>query len=221
MLCCFHIIAVLTGSFLRNSCFASKYIVESSQHDADFLIRNVPWRRCCDGVLEAWEENVVPDYRRCVLHTRKRWDDRSCLGVLSDPMSPQKKLLESVGPSSNYERISRHAFMEMVHSTFSGESALKVGANYTHYATTISSSIPDRDRKEREEGIIWCSSTETFLMEHFGMPRDMNCDRYRAPLDTWVGWIAAAMRIEEPYVQKLLISKKGGRFMITGKSRLP
>lgn len=39
--------------------------------------------------------------------------------------------------------------------------------------------------------------------------------RYRALLDAWVRWIAAAIRQVDPYAQKLFVHKTGGWFIIT------
>lgn len=49
----------------------------------------------------------------------------------------------------------------------------------------------------------------------------MKCRCYLALFDTWVGYIAARMRLEELYGQKRLISKNGGRFLFSGKKYPP
>lgn len=40
-------------------------------------------------------------------------------------------------------------------------------------------------------------------------------------MDTWVGWIAAALRLEKPYDQKLLIPRTDGGFVIIGRDWPP
>lgn len=111
--------------------------------------------------------------------------------------------------------------MAWVHSTFHGQEALRVGVNRTHWGPIFNSAFFDRNKREGEEGIPRYMSTKTILVYHMEKPKNVKYGCFRVLLDMWVGWIAAAMRLEESYGQKLLICKTVGPFLITGKVCLP
>lgn len=90
----------------------------------------------------------------------------SILQSFGDPMHFVKKLFESAGRTSNYKKISLHAFMALVHSTFPEKEALKVSANHTHWDPLFNSSIPYRDRKEGEKRIALHKSRKTLLVDN-------------------------------------------------------
>lgn len=92
-----------------------------------------------------------------------------------------------------------HAFLEWVHSTFPEKEILKLASNRTHRVPIFNYEILNRDRKEFEEEIARYTSTKTILMSDMGKPKNNKYDCYRVPLDTWVGWIGAVMRLKEPY----------------------
>lgn len=63
-----------------------------------------------------------------------------------------KKLSETSGLPARDERISLHACMTWMHSTFFVEEALKVSSNRTHRDPIFNSVIPDRgSRSMRRE----------------------------------------------------------------------
>lgn len=51
-------------------------------------------------------------------------------------------------------------------------------------------------------------------------PKISKSGRYWALLDTWVGWITAAIRLDKPYTQILLIPKISRSFLIPGREFL-
>lgn len=109
--------------------------VWSSQHEAKFLIRDVPPRGICEiGVVARWED-IVWRYWECVLHEKEARVDKGGYAILEssvDQMRFSKKLLEIVGLYENHKRMSLRAFTASVHSRLPGEQALKVASNRTH-----------------------------------------------------------------------------------------
>lgn len=76
------------------------------------------------------------------------------------------------------------------------------------------------DRKEQGGNGMTYVDEDTSSGAHREV-RNMKDACYQLMPDTLVGWISEAMRMEEPYAQKLLIYKKIGRFLITGNDRPP
>lgn len=80
----------------------------------------------------------------------------------------------------------------------------------------FNSTIPNKDRNEREERIARYTSTTKLLVNDVDKRGNLCHVRYWALLNTWIGWITEAIRSEEPYGQKVLILKTGGCVLITG-----
>lgn len=99
----------------------------------------------------------------------------------ADPMYVSEKLLQSVRLPASYVWIWLHALMAWVHSTFPRKEAPKAAPVRTHWDPIYNYAISNWNRKERKE-------------------------ENAALLDTWVCWIAAAMRLEEPYENRTVRS---------------
>lgn len=61
------------------------------------------------------------------------------------------------------------------------------------------------------------TSAKSLLMEHREKERNAKYGCFPALLNTWTGWIAAAIRPKNPYAEKLLIFHSGRKFLFTGK----
>lgn len=118
----------------------------------------------------------------------------SILESFADPMQFPTKLLEKSMNPENYGGTSLHAFVACAHSTFPEEEALKLDATRTNWDPVFKSAIPDRDKRERKEGVWRFTSTKTLLVEHMEKPDNIKYVCYRALLDTWVGRISSGMR---------------------------
>lgn len=69
-------------------------------------------------------------------------------------------------------------------------STLRMGSDFQHYESGT-------DRKELEETFLRYASKKTLPEKHTVNSGEMKYLRSCALLDTWVGYIAAAMRLEE------------------------
>lgn len=108
-----------------------------------------------------------------------------------------------------------------MHSTFSREEAAKLGSSRTRWRPIFKSTVPGQYRKERVEEVPRYNPKRLLLVKYMRKPRISILDRCLAMLDTWIADIAADMRLEEHYSQKLLIPSTGGGFFINEKFRVP
>lgn len=76
------------------------------------------------------------------------------------------------------------------------EWALRVGANRTTCVPIAISGIPDRDKTVQGQGIARYISTKTLLVHHM---KDTKYGCHWILLETWIQFLATAMRLEEPY----------------------
>lgn len=69
---------------------------------------------------------------------------------------------------------------------------------------------------ERDEIVRRYTSTKTLLVDYMERPGSLEDCHYRAPLDSWSKWIAAAVHLDKTFRQKLLIPKTGGYRSLAG-----
>lgn len=91
----------------------------------------------------------------------------------ADQMRLTTQLSEEAEISQNFDRISRHAFIAWVHSTFPEGKAVITASNRTHWKPILNYVVPDQDRKDGDCGVVRHISTKTFLVDYMGKADNM------------------------------------------------
>lgn len=118
----------------------------------------------------------------------------------ADPLSFPKELLERAGPPSNYEIMSLHASIVWVRSTCPAKDALKAVLTGTHLDPNSTLKFQNATERSARKKFLRRSSMRILPAGHMNNPEKIKYVCFRALLGMWVGWIAAAMHLEHPYV---------------------
>lgn len=111
--------------------------------------------------------------------------------------------------------------MAWIHSALTEVEAMKLGANSAHCDSIFIPGNPDWFKREADEEIGKYSAIKTLLMNRTDKSEILMYGHYRTLLNTGLGWIAANMRLEEWYGQKLLTCIMSAQFLITGEKYPP